>query len=118
MTFRRQDSVATHVGTAGRGREGAGAFLRTYRRQPSVPWQQSLSLPTPHKGLTGAVLACLAPMAFCLGLVGLAVSSRFEATAPRWFILAYGLGCVVVTLLGLLLSGPPRLPRPSSCSRP
>ena len=55
-------------------------------------------------GLGGYLLAWAAPLAFCSGLCGLAVSSVFEAAVPRWFILGYGSGCALLALLAPLLS--------------
>ena len=56
--------------------------------------------PPPGRGEWGGfLLAWAAALAFCAGLVGLAASPRFGAEAPRWFILAYGVGCALLALL-------------------
>jgi hypothetical protein len=56
--------------------------------------------------LGGYLLAWTVPLSFCAGLLGLAVSAQFAVAVPRWFILAYGAGCAVVTLRALLLCRP------------
>jgi hypothetical protein len=113
MTIGCQVDIAAHVGGADRGQASAGAILRTRRPQPETSWEESLSLPPEPGGLAGALLACTAPLAFCSGLIGLAMSSLLEAPAPRWLILAYGGGCVLLALLAALLSRPRRIPSPA-----
>jgi hypothetical protein len=111
MTFERQDSIAIRVCGADCVRESARTFLRTHGPQPGVSWQEGPSLPPDRSGPAGPLLACAAALAFCSGLVELALSSPFESPAPRWFILAYGVACVLLALLALLLSGPRRRQR-------
>jgi hypothetical protein len=57
-------------------------------------------------GLALYLLAWTVPLGFCTGLFGLAVSPAFEVVVPRWFILAHGVGCVLVALVAPLLSLP------------
>ena len=66
--------------------------------------ESAFSLPTSRGGLGSYLLAWTVPLSFCSGLLGLAVSAQFAVAVPRWFILAYGAGCVVLALLALLLS--------------
>jgi hypothetical protein len=56
--------------------------------------------------LAGYLLAGTAPLAFCSGLVGLAVSPAFEVALPRWLILASGVGCALLAVMAPLLSRP------------
>jgi hypothetical protein len=55
-------------------------------------------------GLGGYVFALTGAAAFCSGLCALAVTSVFEVAVPRWFILAYGVSCVLLLLLAPVLS--------------
>jgi hypothetical protein len=59
-----------------------------------------------RSGLIGFLLASTVPLWFCAGLVGLAVAPSLGAPVPRWLILAYGVGCVLLALLALLVSQP------------
>jgi hypothetical protein len=53
-------------------------------------------------------------LAYCSGLVGLAVSPAFEVGVPRWFILAYGGSCALAALVAPLLNRPwPHLEPPA-----
>jgi hypothetical protein len=54
--------------------------------------------------LGGYLLGWVVPLAFCLGLIGLAVASLFEVAVPRWLILAEGAGCALLALLAPLLT--------------
>jgi hypothetical protein len=112
MTLECQHGIAVQGGVAKRGRESTGTFLPTHCPQPRTFLQDDLSLPPEWGALAGAVLACAVPLAFCSGLIGLAVSSRFEV--PRWLILVYGVGCVLLALLALSLSRPWQQVRPSA----
>jgi hypothetical protein len=105
MTLNRYDNLAVHVGVASHGRYSAGTFPRTDCSQPRTSRQEGLTLPTEWDRLAG-YLACTVPVAFCSGLVGLAVSPLFEVAVPRWLILAYGGGCTLVALLAPLLTRP------------
>jgi hypothetical protein len=72
--------------------------------------------------LVGFVLACLVLPAFCLGLIALAVLPSLEIAVPRWLILVYGAGCVLLAVLAVLLRGPWHEPESgqserSSCQR-
>jgi len=107
MTLNRQDGLAVHVGVAYRRRELAGAFLPGRPRVEAVRWQEGPSSGPPElSGLDSYLLAWTATLSFCGGLFGLAVSSALEVAVPRWFILAYGVGCALLALLALLLSRP------------
>ena len=106
MTLKCQDHFAVHVGVAIRGRDSAGNYLRTDCSGPRTSRQEDLSLPTEWGRLTGYLLACTVPMAFCSGLVGLAVSPLFEVAVPRWLILAHGIDCILLALLAVLLTRP------------
>jgi hypothetical protein len=57
-------------------------------------------------GLGGYLLTLTGAAAFCSGLCGLAVTSVFEAEVPRWFILAYGVSCALLSLLAPALRRP------------
>src|SRR5262245_6513791 len=62
----------------------------------------------PEPGSWWAYLLALAvPVAFCGGLLQLALLPALGVTVPRWLILAYGVGCILLALLAILLS-PPR----------
>jgi hypothetical protein len=54
--------------------------------------------------LGGYLLGWTAPLSFCAGLCGLAVSSAFEVAVPRWSIVGYGAACVLLALLAQVLS--------------
>jgi hypothetical protein len=54
-------------------------------------------------GLGRYVFASIGAAAFCSGLCGLAITSVREIAVPRWFILAYGISCVLLSLLAPLL---------------
>jgi hypothetical protein len=54
-------------------------------------------------GLGKYVFVSAGAAAFCSGLCGLAVTSVFETAVPRWFILAYGVSCVLLSLLAPVL---------------
>jgi hypothetical protein len=87
------------------GRVSAGAFRRKASRQlraclPEAP----LAVAPKGGGPAGYLLAWTAALAFCAGLVGLAVSSPFEVAVPRWLILAHGAACVLTALLALWLT--------------
>ena len=114
MTFERLDGIAVCDGVADSGWASAGSLLRTPCLQRRTGWLENLSPPPARGGLAGALLGAAAPLAFCLGLVALAASAPLEATAPRWFILVYGAGCVLLALLAVLLSGPGRTPAQSA----
>ena len=105
MTLNHQDGFhAGHVGVAYRRHEIVEAFLPGRPRVEGVRWQEGPSSGPPELGRLGSyLLAWTAALSFCGGLFGLAVSSAFEVAVPRWFILAYGVGCA---LLALLLSRP------------
>jgi hypothetical protein len=106
MTLECRHGIAALGGVAQRGRRSAGAFLPTHCPQPRTFLPDDLSLPPAWGALAGAVLACAVPLAFCSGLIGLAVSSRFVEPVPRWLILVYGVGCVLLAWLALVLSRP------------
>ena len=108
MTLNHQDGFhAGHVGVAYRRHEIVEAFLPGRPRVEGVRWQEGPSSGPPELGRLGSyLLAWTAALSFCGGLFGLAVSSAFEVAVPRWFILAYGVGCALLTLLALLLSRP------------
>jgi hypothetical protein len=50
---------------------------------------------------------------FCSGLFALAVLPYHGVAVPRWLILAYGLGCVLMALAAPLLSRRSSAPLPS-----
>jgi hypothetical protein len=107
MTLNRQDGLETvHVGVANRGRDSALTFLRTDCSQSRTSRQEDLTLPTEWGQPAGYLLAGTAALAFCCGLLGLAVSSPFDVAVPRWLILAYGVGCALLAALAPLLSRP------------
>src|SRR5262249_5590140 len=54
-------------------------------------------------GLSRYLFASTGAAAFCSGLCGLAVTSLCETAVPRWFILAYGVSCVLLSLLAPVL---------------
>jgi hypothetical protein len=110
MTLNRHDNPTVHVGVANRGRESAGAFLRTDGSQPRTSRQEGLTLPTECGRLAGYLLAWAVPVAFCSGLVGLAVSPLLEVAVPPRLILAHGIDCSLVALPALLLARPWRQP--------
>ena len=110
MTLNCQDNFAGHVGVANRGRDSAGNHLRTDGSGPRTSRQEDLTLPTEWGSLTGYLLAGTVPLAFCSGLVGLAVSPLFEVAVPRWLILAHGIDCFLLALLAVLLTRPWRQP--------
>src|SRR5262249_24970740 len=58
------------------------------------------------------LLACGAPLAFCSGLLQLAVLPAHGVAVPRWLVLAHGIGCALLALLALALNQP-RQPQPS-----
>jgi hypothetical protein len=108
MTLNHQDDLAAvQVGVAYRRREIVGAFLPGRPRVKAVRWPEGPSSGPPElSGLDSYLVAWTATLSFCGGLFGLAVSSTFEVAVPRWFILAYGIGCALLALLALLLSRP------------
>jgi formyltetrahydrofolate deformylase len=75
-------------------------------KRPPPRLEAPFSLPPVRGGLGSYLLAWTVPLSFCSGLLGLAVSAQFAVAVPRWFILAYGAGCAVVSLLALLLCRP------------
>jgi hypothetical protein len=108
MTLNRQDGLgAVPVGVANRGREMAGAFLPGRPRVGAGRWQEGPPLARPVRaGWTAYLLGWTASLSFCGGLFGLAVSPALEVAVPRWFILAYGIGCPLLALLAVLLRRP------------
>jgi hypothetical protein len=117
MTLNRQDGLdAVHVGVANRGREIARAFLPGRPRVGAERWQEGPSSGPPElSGLNSCLLAWTAALSVIGGLIGLAVSPAFEVAVPRWFILAYGVGCALQALLALLLSRPWQQRPTSTC---
>jgi hypothetical protein len=97
MNLEPQDDMSATVG---------GPFRRTRRPQPETFQQDDRALPPEGGGLAAVLLACAAPLAFCTGLIGLAASSAMQVPAPRWLILACGVGCVLPTLLAAWLTRP------------
>jgi hypothetical protein len=94
MTLNRQDGLAVHV------RESAETFLRTHCPQLRNSLPEAPFAVAPEAGaLAGYLLAWTAPLAFCSGLVSLAVSSPFDVAVPRWLILVCGVGCALLALL-------------------
>jgi hypothetical protein len=75
------------------------------QRRPSSS-EEALTPRPEFRGLAPYLLAWAAPPGFCSGLIGLAVSPAFEVVVPRWLILAYGGGWVLVALVAPLLSLP------------
>jgi hypothetical protein len=80
-------------------------------RAASSP-ERPLSFRLERSGLAGYLLAWAAALAYCSGLVGLAVSPAFEVGVPRWFILACGGGCALAALVAPLLNRPWPHPEP------
>ena len=106
MTLNRHNNLAVHVVVANSGRYGAGTYRRTDCSRPRTSRREDLTPPTESGRLAGYLLAWTVPVAFCSGLVGLAVSPLFEVAVPGWLILAHGIDCVLVALLALLLARP------------
>jgi hypothetical protein len=80
--------------------------------------EESFSVAPDAGELAGYLLAWTTLLAFCSGLVGLAVSSQFEVSVPRWLILAYGVGCALLAVLALVLSRPWQQHQPSAGQGP
>jgi hypothetical protein len=54
--------------------------------------------------LVGYWLVWASALSYCVGLFSLAVLPAQGVAVPRWLILAYGIGCALVAVLGTLLS--------------
>jgi hypothetical protein len=107
MSFNRQDGQAVQVGVFNRGRDLPRTFARMHVPQPSTSWEESPSSGLPRWGaLEGYLLAWTAALSFSGGLFVLAVLPPLGVEVTRAFILASGLGCVLLALLALLLSRP------------
>jgi hypothetical protein len=106
MTRNRQDGLTVHIGVAKSERLMTGPLPST-RCPRAGTWQdRPLSRAPEWVGLAGFVLACLVLPAFCLGLFALAMLPSLEVAVPRWLILTYGAGCVLLAQLAVLLSSP------------
>jgi hypothetical protein len=82
-------------------------------RRPAQRKEGPLNLPPWRGGLAAPLLAIAVGPAFCSGLFGLAVLPTQGVAVPRWLILAYGFGCVLMALAAALLGRSDDDPRPS-----
>jgi hypothetical protein len=81
------------------------ALLQTRGSGRQAPSADRPIVLRPDRGdLAGLLLACLVGLAFCSGLIALAVLPSQGVAVPRWVILAYGFGCVLLALAAPLLS--------------
>jgi hypothetical protein len=71
------------------------------------------ALPPERGGLAAFLLGCLVAPVFCGGLFGLAVLPTQGVAVPRWLILAYGFGCVLLALAAAALGRRGSALRPS-----
>jgi hypothetical protein len=67
-------------------------------------WLEDIHISTPERA--GCLLAWLAALLFCSGLLSLAVLAPLGVIVPRGLIVVCGAGCAVLTLLCLLLRRP------------
>jgi hypothetical protein len=95
------------IGVANGQRQTTGPLPRRRCPPAGTSWQEGhLSRPTEWAGLGALLLACALAATFCAGLLALAVLPPLGVAVPRWLILAYGAGCVLLGLLAVRLSGP------------
>ena len=106
LTLNGQDCPdGVHLGPAESVPKMARDFLPTRCPTARAPWQEdSSSGPQRQSGLAGYLLAWASALSYCEGLFYLAVLPPCGVAVPRWLIFAYGVGCVLLAVLALLLS--------------